>query len=406
MFFGIRKYNFGYLLISVVLLLCGCNDSEKIGAPMSFRVTGYDRFEQDYRMGLFCGEPVNADNVPFTVSVSGRAMPEKSVNWGYAQTLDVDFMAYGPYDASYSGQESVVIDIPQDQTSVENMKKANILVSYTTGSPQLSSVQFEMKHAMTALMILLENHSASPVESVSVSGMMTNARFDLITGRLTPDLPRKEVKPMQSPSGADVYSLLYFPQDATLRINVKMASGKTIEIIGNDCPGAPGKVINIGPVVITDSVPKELVLSPDYFKTTLWNTNGLPEFPPAPDSKKDSMVNNFVNYSLYGFYDISAADSVTYCFEGADGQLQFSVRRMPNARSQQVVDFKNGVAEYCYVYDCNGNPVVDGEYTIALNYMGNTDLSGSTIKMKCIKVESGIAWLMNEQVTKGLVLGL
>lgn len=373
---------------------------------MSFRVTGYDKFEPDFRMGLFCGAPVNADNVPFTVSVSGRAIPETSVNWGYAQTSDVGFMAYGPYDASYSGQESVVIDIPQDQTSIENMKKANILVAYTTGSPQQSSVQLDMKHAMTALMILLENHSASPVESVSVSGMLTSARFDLITGRLTPVLPGKDVKPMKSPSGADVYSLLYFPQDATLRINVKMASGKTMEIIGNDCLGAPGKVLNIGPVVITDSVPKELVLSQDYYNTTLWNTNGLPQFPPAPDSKKDSIVNNFVTNRLYGFYDIHAADSVTYCFEGADGQLQFSVRRMDNARSQQVVDFKNGVAEYCYVYDCNRNPVVDGEYTIALNYIGNTDLSSSTIKMKCIKVDEGTAWLINESGTRGLVLGL
>ena len=407
MFLGIRKYCPLWLaVIAVAMAFCGCNDNYKMGSPMSIRVTGYEQFASDYRMGLFCASPVNADNVPFTASVQGRAITDESINWGYAQTGSVGFMAYGPYDGSYTGLESVTVDIPNDQSSLERMNKANLLVSYTLGSPQQSSVVMDMEHAMTALMILLDNRTGSTISSVKVRGMMTSANFDLTTGKLTPVMPQKEVTPMRSPAGYDVYGLLYVPQDVSLHIDVTLESGKKINIVRNDCSSARGKVLNIGPVVLTDSISKELVLDQDDVKMSVWNTNGIPEFPVLPDPKKDTVSYSFTDQCLYGLYDMSNPDTITYGFAHAEGQTQVSFRNNTVGRSMQLVDFKNGMVEYCFVYDCKGNPVPGTEYTVSFNHFGNTEQSAFTIYMECVKVEDGMAWLVSRSGTRGLVLAI
>lgn len=407
MFLGIRKYCPLWLAVIVVAMaFCGCNDTYKMGSPMSIRVTGYEQFASDYRMGLFCASPVNADNVPFTVSVQGRAITDESINWGYAQTGSVGFMAYGPYDGSYTGLESVTVDIPNDQSSLERMNKANLLVSYTLGSPQQSSVVMDMEHAMTALMILLDNRTGSTISSVKVRGMMTSANFDLTTGKLTPVMPQKEVTPMRSPAGYDVYGLLYVPQDVSLHIDVTLESGKKINIVRNDCSSARGKVLNIGPVLLTDSISKELVLDQDDVKMSAWNKNGIPEFPVLPDPKKDTVSYSFTDQCLYGLYDMSNPDTITYGFAHAEGQTQVSFRKNAVGRSMQLVDFKNGMVEYCFVYDCKGNPVPGTEYTVSFNHFGNTEQSAFTIYMECVKVEDGMAWLVSRSGTRGLVLAI
>ena len=236
--------------------------------------------------------------------------------------------------------------------------------------------------------------------------MMTSATFDLTTGKLTPVMPQKEVTPMRSPAGYDVYGMLYVPQDVSLHIDVTLESGKKINIVRNDCSSARGKVLNIGPVVLTDSISKELVLDQDDVKMSAWNTNGIPEFPVLPDPKKDTVSYSFTDQRLYGLYNMSNPDTITYGFAHAEGQTQVSFRKNEVGRSMQLVDFKNGMVEYCFVYDCTGNPVPGTEYTVAFNYFGNTEQSAFTIYMECVKVEDGIAWLVSRSGTRGLVLAI
>ena len=89
-----------------------------------------------------------------------------------------------------------------------------------------------------------------------------------------------------------------------------------------------------------------------------------------------------------------------------EGQTQVSFRKNEVGRSMQLVDFKNGMVEYCFVYDCKGNPVPGTEYTVSFNHFGNTEQSAFTIYMECVKVEDGMAWLVSRSGTRGLVLAI
>ena len=122
------KYKFIPLIAaSLVMLLSGCKDDKpKYGAPMTvkvFGVTGRLDLEPGSQLGLTVSDPVDADNVRLTVSDKGQIIPEKEIKWGYDQSSSSRFFAYYPYDASYSGQETVTVKTPADQSTAQKMLK-------------------------------------------------------------------------------------------------------------------------------------------------------------------------------------------------------------------------------------------------------------------------------------------
>ena len=160
-----------------IMALSGCKDDKpKYGAPMNvniFGVSGRSNLDPSLKIGLFVGEPVGIDNVALKVAATGMVEPEKEIKWAFDQSQSSRFFAYAPYSESFTGQETVNVSVPADQSTEEKMLEGNLLLGITSGGPKENAVNIKLKHAMTAMTVSIDNRSGSEIESLSVSGFMT-----------------------------------------------------------------------------------------------------------------------------------------------------------------------------------------------------------------------------------------
>ena len=270
-----------------IMIMCGCKDDKpKYGAPMNIRifgVMGKADLESGLKLGLFVNEPVGADNVPMTVSEDGSVEPDKEIKWAFDQTQSSRFLAYAPFDESFTGQESVTISTPADQSTKEKMLVGNLLMGITSGSPKESAVTMKLKHAMTAMTVSFDNRTGQRIEALTVAGFMTVGTLNLITGSLTATDSKKVITPMRSPSDDNSFSFIYIPQNVTPVFNVTLSSGKTMAFTyDNYCHEYPGSIIKMN-IQLDESTAKANILKLSGVNITQWTSNGVPSFASVPE---------------------------------------------------------------------------------------------------------------------------
>lgn len=270
----------------LIMTLFGCKDDKpKLGAPMNVRVFGVmgrADLNPGLKMGLFIGEPVNAENIPMTVSNDGFAVPDKDVNWMFDQSQSSRFFVYAPFDGSFSGQETVIIKTPTDQRSEEWMLKGNVLMGMVSGGPKDSYVNIKLKHAMTAMNVIFDNRTSDKIEALTVSGVMTMGELDLLTGTLTAIDSLGVITPLRARYNEDSFSFIYIPQNLTPLLTVTMSSGKTYSFTyDNYCHEYPGSIIKMQ-IQIDESTPKIKILQLSGVNISQWVTNGVPTFAQVP----------------------------------------------------------------------------------------------------------------------------
>ena len=285
-------------MVCLALIMWGCKDSKpEFGAPVTVRVVGVDgRADLDpgLMIGLYVGEPVNADNVPMTVNEMGFAIPDKELRWKFDQKADARFFAYAPYDASLSGTNAVTMDFPVDQSTTQGFMGAIVLTAETSASPKNTYVNLRMEHAMTAMMVSFDNRTGQNITSLTATGFQTEAQLDILTGRLSAIGSKSPIIPLRSPDGTDSFCFLFPPQDVTPVFKVGFESGKTITVTyENYCHEYSGKIIRMGTVKLTETMlddPNQniQILPLQGINITQWSETGIPAF---------NVVNEYITLS-------------------------------------------------------------------------------------------------------------
>lgn len=288
-----KHFTVPLLAACVAFMLSACNDKPDTGSPLSpFIVLGPSGnffYDSGIKMGLFADHPVNADNAPFYVGVEGKMRLDNTVYWGYNQAQATRFMAYAPYDPAYSGQESVSLQIPVDQSSMENFEKANILIGTVAANPSSTGVKINMQHVMSAMVFTFDNRTGDSIVSVEVSGLVTQGTFDLVAGKIEKGTFKERVIPYQKPNGGNTYCIAYIPQEFTPIFRVTLASGTKLNItFNNGCNSYPGMIITMPDIILTESVYEPLVhdgviLELKGVSLRKWTTDCLPSMTALED---------------------------------------------------------------------------------------------------------------------------
>ena len=282
-----RSFNMNHKISSLffflcILLLCCCQDEPKYGSPVSVKVygvTGNTALDPELMLGLFADEPIGADNVPFTVAANGTLLTKEEVRWGFDQSSASRFFAYAPYDESYTGQESVTVNVPPDQSTAAKMLKGNLLTAISSGGPNEGGVTLRLQHAMSAMTVAFDNRSGQEITSVTVSGFMMSCSLNLVTGVLSATGGKRMITPLRSPYDDNTFCFIYPPQDVTPVFDVTLSSGKTMAFtFDNYCHEYQGKTIKMK-IQIDESTPDVNILPLSGVNIGQWNTNGIPEFP-------------------------------------------------------------------------------------------------------------------------------
>lgn len=159
------------------------------------RAVADSKWENGDQIGVFMsnedGTILHASNVQFSTTLTEASATAKFTAVGDGITLvndKVKFFAYYPYSASQSGT-TYTVQIG-DQNNAADMAKYDLRWAgiverdYTGGTAEALNLTFS--HKLTYLRVQLSNLAQGvTVESVTVSGVNTDASFDLATGVLS-----------------------------------------------------------------------------------------------------------------------------------------------------------------------------------------------------------------------------
>lgn len=113
----------------------------------------------------------------------------------------------------------------------------------------------------------------------------------------------------------------------------------------------------------------------------------------------------FTRAERLGKYDLTPYDTVMIDWN-YPGSSQTAIHSNGYDRSLQISDFTDGRFSYCYVYSSNEDITKGHEYVVAFHEWGQTNDSGETLRMECIKVENGKAWLRDSAGKTGLIIAI
>ena len=245
-------------LAGALLGSCNVHEVPGTGTPgeIRFRVEASDFVKADALpfgpgdvLGLFAGDPVGKVNLK--ARVEGTALiPEETLFWGPGQTGATRFVAYSPYDGSYSGPSgSFVVKERQDR---EGIASSDLMAATASSAPTTEPVPLLFKHLLTKVLVQVDNRTAKPVSSVVLSGLSRTAAASLEGQSVQGEAVGGERIYAEALQEGSLYQLIAVPHEALepgrgQALDLTIGTGTVSQTIDQAFPA--GKVVVVEVVI-------------------------------------------------------------------------------------------------------------------------------------------------------------
>lgn len=128
-------------------------------------------------VNVFAGEEDYLFNAKFTYD-NGALTASTYYAWYDEEELEATITAYYPYDAANVTYGVQAFAVKADQTKTANYKASDLLVAATTSLPTEEAVNLEFKHALSKVVVNVENLLKEEVTGVWFSNVYTAVTFD------------------------------------------------------------------------------------------------------------------------------------------------------------------------------------------------------------------------------------
>ncbi|MCQ2154967.1 MAG: fimbrillin family protein [Bacteroidales bacterium] len=135
--------------------------------------------------GLFAGDPINMDNVRLDINASGQVTPQTPIMWAPGQEKSTDFLAYSPYDETYSIRSEVKFAVKADQSTAAASAASDLLVAQALSKPADGAVALNFEHKLSQISVYLDNRTGKDITRVTFASLVDNVVLDLNTGDVT-----------------------------------------------------------------------------------------------------------------------------------------------------------------------------------------------------------------------------
>jgi len=243
----------------------------------------------DSEIGLFVSSPVHADNVKLKIDAQGNVSSETEVCWAIQQTTSSDFLAYSPYNASYTGAKSGRFEVAIDQTSASAITASDLLIATACASPEDGEIDFVFEHKNSKISLYFTNNSGEAIKGVEICDVLTEAQISFTNGSVSATGDKGSVKCClgKDASNKDVYTALIVPQTAKFTVRVTLASDAVVEFpLAEQTAFTSGKQWSnaSSPLVLASTVPVPVALS---FSVSDWGDGGALRFAGSDDDDDD-----------------------------------------------------------------------------------------------------------------------
>ncbi len=181
-----------------------------------------DAFENGDQVGIIANEPINVDNVLYTVS--GNTLTSSTpICWLEGQEAETRFFAYYPYDKEFSmlNEYQYVLKVETDQSTHEAYSRSDFLVAEGAAKPG-EPVNLEFRHFFSRIDVALPSQMLSSVSSVGISGVSSS--YVIGTGEQSEPVTITAAQ-ITSASGEKAFSAIIIPQKANPSLVITKTDG-------------------------------------------------------------------------------------------------------------------------------------------------------------------------------------
>ncbi len=300
------------------------------------------QFEQNDAVSITALDPIHSGNVKYTYK-NGALTSENPICWNSGQQDRTRFLLLYPYNATLPAldpDKGIDFCVNADQSTHALYTASDLMVGDTWGSPSMKQVSFTVQHALSQIVINLDNKSDKQVTDAYFANVYGEVHFSYNNG-IQPTGSKGTIKacPLNS-SSQQSWVLVMAPQTSKPDLMLTTSEGKQITYtLPQDVTFRPGYRYTAS--VVLNETTVEVVISAEIQDWT-------------PDIEL-----NFQNEGS------SASDSLIYLGAGT----------MVDDIIAELFGFQHEEFEVDYYTDQDGNIIIKDPYKNA-SFMDWTDIFG------------------------------
>ncbi len=174
-------------------------------------------------VNIFPEESVWLYNAKYTME-NGVLTPDQDYIWHSQKNVEATVTAIYPatYNEEYSTSETFTVQ--SDQSTLEGYKKSDLMFAKTSSKPTEEVVVLPFKHAMSKVIISVENQLDEEIADVFLTNLYGTVTYDAKTLETTADGSQASIKAYKS--NENTWVLIVAPQtEATPKLAITTASG-------------------------------------------------------------------------------------------------------------------------------------------------------------------------------------
>lgn len=170
-------------------------------------------FEEGDAIGLHVVTTASTwlDNAKYTFT-GGKLVGVTTNEWYDDENLVADVMAYYPYKTSGAyNANGYTFTVNADQSSAANYTASDLMVAYTTSKPTKDAVVLPFKHALSKVVVNVDNQLGEDIAAVWFSDIYGTATVNFKSGSVTTSGSAGTIKAAKA-NGSSSWSLIVAPQ--------------------------------------------------------------------------------------------------------------------------------------------------------------------------------------------------
>lgn len=278
-------------------------------------------FEEGDAIGLhIVTDATYLNNAKYTYT-NGALVGAKTNYWYDDEEVEADVLAYYPYstEGAYKA-EGYAFAVQTNQSAEGAYAASDLLIAATTSKPTAEAVVLPFRHALSKLVVKIDNQSSEVVKNVYIDEVYAAATFNLIEGTSVVSGEKVSVKTASvTANEVQAWTAIVVPQEkATPRIIVTTESDRQFAFnIVEATNLSAGKV-----ATANLTISKDLVATEFSAEISDWESDGNLDFNPDEDNTgnvgggdvEDPFLSEESGLGVVGSFAASgwAADEILY----------------------------------------------------------------------------------------------
>lgn len=186
---------------------------------------------------------------------NGSLTSSEAYEWYEESDVEASISAFYPAIQTHTTENLVQFAVNENQSTAEQYTKSDLMFAQTTSKPTADAVNLPFKHALSKIVVTIDNQLSESIESVFMTDLCTTVSYDITDPYSTLQTldPTGTIKAMKR--GENTWELIVAPQTASPKLALTTASEKQYTyVLPESVTFSSGKVSSAQITITTESI--------------------------------------------------------------------------------------------------------------------------------------------------------